>query len=189
MRRNFWINHLFFQLAWPACVVGAAYGLVWPALIWVGLFGVWQLHPKRAHPNDWLLVGLFVLTGLVLDLVWIHTGLLTYSMAWPWSGITPVWLLMLWVALALSVNHSLVLFRKRWLLWSMILSVASPFSYWFAAQLGAVEWLAQAWIVVFALGPVWGFIVGLLFYLAHRMDASLTDQNRGLKTTMETASQ
>ena len=189
MRRNFWINHLFFQLAWPACVVGAAYGQVWPSLVWVGLFACWQLQPTRSHPNDWLLIGLFCLTGILLDLIWIRSGLLAYSTAWPWSNVTPLWLLMLWVALALSVNHSLAFFRRHWLLWALILSVASPFSYWVAARVGAVVWLAEPWLVVLALGPAWALMVGLLFFFAHRMDIISADQGRLLKAKMETASQ
>ena len=45
--RDFWINQAFFQLSWPACVIGAANGMLWPGALVVGLFAMWQLHPAR----------------------------------------------------------------------------------------------------------------------------------------------
>ncbi len=172
MKPDFWINMAFFQLAWPACVVGAAYGMIWPSVALVGLFAAWQLHPRNAHPNDRWLVLVFIATGLILDSVWIQNDVLQYNAAWPSEATTPLWLLMLWVALALSVNHSMRYFRQHWLRWSILLCFASPFSYWMAARLGAVEWLAPDWVVVLLLGPGWAIVVGALFALAKRMAGS-----------------
>ena len=190
MQRNFWMNCIFFQLAWPACVLGAVYGQVWIALVWIGLFALWQLHPKRAHPNDWLLIGLFVLVGLVLDAVWIQTELIRYSAAWPWAFTTPVWLSMLWIALALSVNHSLAFFRHHWVSWTLLLCIGSPFSYWMASRLGAVEWLADPWLVILALGPGWALVVGLLFGLANRLHHGINHLDRNIRiSNMESSHQ
>ena len=180
MRCNFWINFAFFQLAWPACVLAAAYDQIWIAVLWVGLFAAWQLHPDRAHPSDWLLAGLFMVVGVVLDTIWIQTGLLSYSAAWPWSGTTPIWLLMLWLALALSVNHSLAFFRQHWIGWMLILCMASPFSYWMASRLGAVEWLAEPWMVILALGPGWALVVGLMFALADALHRQQKNTQRDM---------
>ncbi|MEM1081135.1 MAG: DUF2878 domain-containing protein [Pseudomonadota bacterium] len=185
MRRNFWINMLFFQLAWPACVVGAAYGQLWPSLLLVACFSVWQLQRERAHPADRWLVGLFAVTGLIVDTVWIQTGLLAYSAAGPWPSLTPIWLLALWVSLGLAVNHSLRYFREHWVQWGLLLCIASPFSYWMAKRIGAVEWLADDWIVLLALGPGWAVLVGGLFALANAMDQSVARPSSAFTTARE----
>jgi len=161
--RNFWINQAFFQLSWPACVVGAANGMIWPGTVVVGLFAFWQLHPARMHRRDPWVVGAFVATGLIVDTLWIRAGIVEYATAWPAQGFTPAWLVLLWVGLGLTVNHSLGVFRRRWRLFVLLATVGSPMSYSAASAFGAVTWLAPAWQVIVCVGPIWALLVGLLF--------------------------
>lgn len=171
--RDFWVNQVFFQASWPACVIGAANGLLWPGVLVVGLFALWQLHPKRMHRGDPFVVGAFVAVGLVLDTLWVRTGLVEYATVWPAPGFIPAWLLLLWVALGLTVNHSLAVFRRRWGLFMVLAAIGSPLSYSVAADFGAVTWLAPAWLVILCVGPIWGLAVGLLLRQAgtHPQDA------------------
>lgn len=164
--RGFWINQAFFQASWPACVIGAGNGMLWPGALVVGLFATWQLHPTRLHPRDPFFVGIFVLTGLLIDTLWIRAGIVEYAAAWPVAGFTPAWLLLLWVGLGLTVNHSLGIFRERWRLFVLLAAVGSPISYSVAAGFGAVTWLAPNWLVVLCVGPIWGLVVGSLFRYA-----------------------
>lgn len=161
--RHFWINQAFFQLSWPACVIGAANGMLWPGALVVGLFAAWQLSPSRMHRRDPLIVASFAATGLVVDTLWIRTGVVEYATAWPAQGFTPLWLLLLWVALGLAVNHSLAVFRARWRLFMLLATIGSPMSYTAAAGFGAVTWIAPSWLVIVCVGPIWGLLVGLLF--------------------------
>lgn len=161
-----WINQVFFQLSWYACVVGAANGFLWPAVVVVGLFAVWQLHPARMHPRDPFAVGAFVVAGLLIDTLWLRLGIVEYAMAWPSAGFIPAWLLLLWLALGMTVNHSLGVFRTRWRLFVLLATVGSPMSYSVAAGFGAVTWVAPSWLVIACMGPVWALAVGLLFRLA-----------------------
>ena len=170
MRRDFWINQAFFQLAWPACVIGAAFGVLWPAALLIGGFLAWQLHPARRHPDDVRTLLAFVVLGVVLDTLWVQLGLVAYASPVPWAGTQPGWLTGLWIALALTVHHSLALFRERWWLWVLLASIASPFSYTMAARVGAVEWTAAPWLVVLALGPFWALATGLLFLRARNAE-------------------
>jgi len=167
-RSSFWINLAFFQAAWPACVIGAGYGVVWPSLVLVGTFAFWQLGGGRAHPVDGPTVLLFATTGVALDTLWLQLGIVNYALQWPLPGAAPFWLLLLWVALGLSVNHCLSVFRERWRIWIALASVGSPLSYAAAAEFGAVAWTAPAWQIVLCMGPAWALAVGLLFRQAGR---------------------
>lgn len=160
---RFWINQAFFQLSWPACVIGAGNGMLWPGALVVGLFCVWQLQPARMHRRDPFVVGAFIATGLAVDTLWLRAGIVDYATAWPAAGFTPAWLLLLWVSLALTVNHSLGVFKQRWRLFMVLASIGSPISYSVAAGFGAVTWLAPSWLVIVCVGPIWGLVVGLLF--------------------------
>jgi hypothetical protein len=161
--RDFWINQGFFQAAWPACVVGAAWGTLWPGVLLVAAFAAWQLRAARIHPADWRALVLFVGLGVVIDTLWQQLGIVDYALSWPLEGFAPLWLLLLWVALGLTANHSLGVFRRRWGLWVLLATVGSPMSYTAASAVGAVTWTAPAWLVVVCVGPVWALAVGLLF--------------------------
>jgi hypothetical protein len=176
-RRDFWINQAFFQAGWPACVLGAANGLLWPGMLVVGAFAAWQLHPRRIHPADARALAAFIGLGLVLDTLWVQLGVVEYALAWPHQGFTPAWLLLLWVSLALAANHSLGVFRERWGLWVLLATVGSPMSYTAAAAFGAVTWTAPSWVVILCLGPIWALLVGLIFrYLGRHQRRLLPDQ-------------
>ncbi len=177
MRRDFWINQAFFQLSWPACVVGASFGRVWPGMLVVGAFLIWQLSPRRKHRADLSTVFIFVVTGIVLDSLWPRLGIVEYATVVPFSGFAPLWLVLLWAALGLTVHHSLAVFRTRWKLFVLLALVGSPLSYIAAATLGAVIWTAPGWLVVLCMGPIWALVVGALFQragmCAHAIDSEL----------------
>ena len=176
-RRDFWINQAFFQASWPACVVGAAHGLTWPAAVLVGAFAAWQLRGGRMHPRDPLAITMFVAAGLAMGTLWIRTGIVEYANAGPLQGFTPAWLLLLWVALALTANHSLAWFKHRWGVFLLLATFGSPMSYRAAAALGAVDWTGPQWLVVVCLGPVWALVVALLF----RQLGELDDADEGCR--------
>lgn len=182
-RRNFWINQLFFQLAWPACVVGAARGVLWPAALLIAAFLVWQLAPSRRHPSDVPVLVAFVVLGVALDTLWVQSGLVHYHASIPLQGTQPLWLTGLWIAMALGVNHSLAVFRDRWWLWVVLASIASPLSYTMAQRFGAVEWLAPPWLVVLMLGPVWALLTGLVFRWAGQ--GARSGRNTSIKMVTE----
>ncbi|MFW5926952.1 MAG: DUF2878 domain-containing protein [Wenzhouxiangella sp.] len=169
MKRDFWINQGLFQLSWPACVAGASWGVAgWTGTLVVAALVLWQLHPGRRHPNDWYMIGLCLGIGFVLDTLWLRTGLLAYAMPWPSNGFAPFWILLLWLALALVLNHSMSLFKERLWLIGMLAAVGSPISYYAGSRVGAVEWLAPVWQVVLATGLSWALLLPGLFWLARR---------------------
>lgn len=166
MKRDFLVNQGLFQAAWPACVVGAAFNIAWTGWLVVGAMAAWQLQTSRRHPLDWRIIGVCLAVGLTLDTAWIQLGLLEYTMSWPSPNFAPAWIMLLWLALALVINHSMALFKQRLLLIGALGAVGSPLSYFAASRFGAVEWLAPAWQVVLATGLSWALLLPGLFWLA-----------------------
>lgn len=166
MTRAFLVNQGLFQLAWPACVVGAAHGIAWTGLLVVGLLVLWQLNRRNRHPLDMRMISICVGLGFVLDSAWIQLGLLEFAMPWPSAELAPLWIILLWIAVALVINHSMAAFKQRLLLLAVAGGIGSPFSYFAGARFGAVEWLAPAWQVVLATGLSWALVLPLLFWLA-----------------------
>ncbi|PKL94700.1 MAG: DUF2878 domain-containing protein [Gammaproteobacteria bacterium HGW-Gammaproteobacteria-8] len=167
-RYSNWINFAWMQASWWACILGAAHGRLWPGLLVVSAFALWQLNPARRHSEDVATLLRFVFAGLLLDSLWPLLGVVEYAHPGPVPGLTPAWLMLLWVALALTVHHSMAMFKQRWQAFVLLATVGSPMSYAAAAKLGAVAWTAPAWVVVLCVGPVWALIVGLLLRQAGR---------------------
>lgn len=166
MTRAFLINHGLFQLAWPACVIGAAHGIWWTGLLVVGALSLWQLNRRNRHRLDGRMMAVCLGLGFVLDTAWIQLGLLEYALAWPSSAVAPLWIMLLWVSVALVINHSMAAFKQRLLLLAIAGGLGSPLSYFAGARFGAVEWMAPAWQVVLATGLSWAIILPLLFWMA-----------------------
>ena len=83
---TFWLTLLGYQATWFAAVIGAGQGLWWPGAAAAGLFALWRLSvsPHRLLEARLVLVALAV--GLVLENLWVRSGLLDYAAAWPWAG-------------------------------------------------------------------------------------------------------
>lgn len=169
MKRDFWVNQGLFQLSWPACVIGASAGVAaWTGSAVVGALALWQLNPRRRHPNDWRMIALCLAIGFALDSLWVFTGLLAYAMPWPSALFAPFWILLLWLAMALVLNHSMSVFKHHLLLIGLLAGFGSPMSYYAGSRFGAVEWLAPAWQVILATGLSWALVLPALFWLARR---------------------
>jgi hypothetical protein len=184
--RAFLINQGLFQLAWPACVIGAAHGIFWTGLLVVGALVLWQLNRRNRHPLDLRMIGVCLGLGFVLDTAWVQLGLLDFAMAWPSSNVAPMWIMLLWISVALVINHSMAAFKHRLWILAVAGGIGSPFSYFAGSRFGAVEWLAPAWQVILATGLSWAIVLPLLFWLAREPRAAITTPSTDGITVHET---
>ncbi len=170
MSRAFLVNQGLFQLAWPACVIGAAQGWLWTGLLVVGILSLWQLNRSNRHPLDLRMIAICLAIGVVVDTAWVQLGLLSYALAWPIAGAAPLWIMLLWLALALVINHSMSAFKHRLVLVGVLGGIGSPLSYFAGSRFGAVEWTAPVWQVILATGVSWALILPFLFWLAREAE-------------------
>jgi len=107
--------------------------------------------------------------GFLVDSLWSWAGVLEYTGA----GLAPVWILTLWAATGLSLNHSLGWFRTRALIGGLAAGVVAPISYLAGERLGAISvptpallgWVALSWVPIF----------GILFALANSLGGEKHD--------------
>ena len=124
------VNALAFQLCWFACVLGGSYA----ALLAVGLFALWHL-PGTRKP-EWLLLTMVTLCGLLWDTLLMHLGVIRFTQP---QLLIPLWLVLLWLAFAMTLWHSLAWCSRRLWLAAPCGAVAAPLSYSAGSQLGALE--------------------------------------------------
>lgn len=163
-------NLILFQLTWMAAVGGAGSGLWWPGLLMLGLFALWHLNTTRWLRADLILVGVAASGGFLVDSALLHAGVLSYATPIPFSGAAPIWIVVLWVAFALTLNHSMGFLRGRpWLAAAFGLA-GGPLAYWVAVKVwNAAQFGPSELTSLIVLGIVWALLTPVLMYLAVRM--------------------
>ena len=74
MKHKYLINFLGMQALWFAAVIGATAGVVWPAVVVLVVFMLWQLLPAQRVRGDVALILVALLLGFILDSTWIGMG-------------------------------------------------------------------------------------------------------------------
>jgi hypothetical protein len=150
MNRANLLNAGLFQGAWFACVLGGAAGTsVWGAGAVAGLAAFAAFGDRlRSDFAFALAAGLF---GFALDTLWIRTGVLDYAGA----SVAPAWIVLLWVGVGFTLNHSLAVFCARPWLGGLLAGLSAPLSYLGGARLGAVA-VPDPWLLGFVALAWWG---------------------------------
>jgi Protein of unknown function (DUF2878) len=168
---NIWINALLYQLTWFAAVVGAAHGWWWAGPLMLVPFAAWQLGVGPARGVDGVLMTCAGMLGFALDSLLVQTGLISYAANWPEPRLAPIWIVALWLAFSLTLNHSLAILKSRLLLASALGAIAAPLAYGVAgAAWGAVSFPGSRVQALFALGLAWGLVTPALLVLARFLD-------------------
>lgn len=156
------INAILFQITWFACALGSANNLLWPAIISCAVLAAYQLHPKNKHPNDIKLIVVAILMGLIVDTAWIQLGMISYSTQSPFEAIAPLWIIILWIGFALTINHSLSWLTKHPLLPAATGLIFAPLSYFAGVKFGALTFTADPIVITLSLGVVWAICMTVL---------------------------
>ena len=170
---KFWSNFLGYEIVWFAAVIGASRGHALPGVAGAVVFAAWQLCVSHRRASDLRLVGIALLCGLIVDgalsrLGWMHYAAMTSAVP---PGV-PLWILALWVAFAMTLNHSMAWLSGR-PVWAFVLGAAGgPLAYWGASRSWqAVVFAAPAARAAICLAVGWGIALPLLASLAARWSA------------------
>lgn len=163
---RFWANLIGYQAVWFCAVIGAGHGLAWPGVAAALLFIVAQLAVSATARADLRLAGAALLCGVALDGTLSALGWARYAAgAWP----APFWILALWAAFALTLNHSLAYLRSRPWLACVFGAVGGPLAYWGAARgWQPVQFEPPAWRAIVALAAGWALALPALTSGARR---------------------
>ena len=157
---RFWANLLGYQAAWFIVVGFAARGLAWPGILaCLGFAAIsWWISPMRR--SDLKLVGAALACGLLLDGVLAASGWLDYAAPLP-AVPGPAWIAALWVAFAMTLQHSLQWLLARPLAAVLFGAIGGPLAYWGAARgfdavaftvpMQATVTLALGWAIAMAV--------------------------------------
>ena len=147
---NPFINIGINQAIWFICVLGGNTGALFalPLL----LLNILLSPHKQA---DGQMIGLLLLLGILIDGSLQAIGFFSFTS----SGIPlPLWLAVIWAALAALPHHSLAWMKKRILLTMLFGALGGPLAYWAGVRLGAATFHWPLPSSLMLLGVVWGLL-------------------------------
>jgi hypothetical protein len=162
------INFIVFQAAWFATVLGAAHGMPWLGVAAVPL----ALALHLALSPDWrpeLLLAISAAgTGFIFDSALVAAGSFSpipYGFPKPLSSL---WMVMLWVNLATTINVSMGWLRGRYALGTVLGAIGGPMAYYSGAKLGAMTRLPDPGDLI-GIGMAWAIAFPLLLVVNDRL--------------------
>jgi hypothetical protein len=161
-------NFCAFQLAWFACVLGAAQGPSWAGVVAVAVLVAFHLRSAPWWRREVALLVFAALIGLSFDSLLAALDWIDYRGATPLPDMAPFWIVALWVAYATTLNVSLSWLKGRLPLAVALGAVGGPLAYLGGARLGALA-LTSEWAVP-ALAFGWAVLTPLLVVVAQHFD-------------------
>jgi hypothetical protein len=133
------INLVLFQGVWFVTVIGASQGSLWYGLAGITTFACIHHFVSHTAKADFQLATISILLGFAIETAVIQAGVLSYVHIISPSQIAPLWILLLWANLALTLNGCLRWLQGRYLLAALMGAMGGPLTYFGGMKLGAAS--------------------------------------------------
>lgn len=165
------INFIGFQVIWLTCVFGAAkgYPLAGPLAMMAWLAIHFYIN-KKSIQIDLPLVVITASIGYLLDSILVLLGTISFPEQAQLGYPSTLWMIALWVNLAITIRHSLDWLNNRYVLILIFGGTGGVLAYWAGVKIGAllIPDLTLGLIVVFS---VWSFAMPLLYFISNKLTA------------------
>jgi len=155
------LNVLLYQAVWFLCVFGGDRGALL-ALVPIGVHLAWS--PCRK--SDLIMMAVLLGCGLVIDGLIHAGGVISYDAP---ARPIPLWLVVIWLALALMVHHGLRWMKNRLVLSAVFGAVGGPLAYWAGVKAGAAEFEVPLMNALVLLGVVWALLWPAVMFVGQRI--------------------
>lgn len=162
-------NFILFQIGWFACVLGGANDRPWLGAGIALAIVAWHVGRARRPRDEAILVAIAAGIGAAADTALVAVGWVEYASGTVVAGTAPVWLVVMWMLFATTLNVSLRWLRRYPLAAIVLGALGGPLAYWAGARLGAMEFAVPV-AATAALAFLWGLLTPLLVRLARRYD-------------------
>ena len=154
------INFCLFQVGWFVCILGAAWNYTYVAIIIsIGILFL-HLYLTDKNANDIKLSAIAATIGFSFDGIMQFNNMIIYNNPGVPYPFTPIWIVILWILFAITLNHSLAWLKGRTALAMLFGLMGGPLVYLAGEKLMAVTIANPNTLIVLAIG--WAFITPLL---------------------------
>lgn len=164
------INFIQFQAVWFLCILGAAHGYEWQAILLSSLILVWAWFVSEDRHHDQRLVLIAIAIGLVFDTALVWFGVMSFKSEY-WTNFSPIWMPLVWAALAMTIQSSMSWLAGRYKTAAILGAISGPFAYWAGIRMeaGVFNDFTSA---ILALSVIWLLVTPFLFYCSQRIKGS-----------------
>jgi hypothetical protein len=166
-------NFLAYQLAWLACVLGAAHGWAWAGAAFALTVAAAHVALHR-RAGDLKLIALAAAIGFLVDTALARSNHVEFASAGV-SGWAPYWMVCLWIAFATTLNHSLQWIAQRPLVAAFAGAVGGPLAYLAGAKLGALQ-IAEPLAALTLTAMLWAVAMAILSIATRMQSAGATQR-------------
>ena len=162
------INFILFQAAWFICVLGASYNQTYLALTLSIIILLIHFSLIKKRMLDVKLIIIAGLIGLLFDGALLNFDLIIYNDPGLPYPFTPIWIVMLWMIFAMTLNHSLAWLSQKYYLSILFGAIGGPLAYIAGEKLGAITLLSTNSIITLSVG--WALITPILLIIANKLN-------------------
>jgi hypothetical protein len=147
------VNFFAFQIGWFATVLGAGHGMPWLGVVIVPLVLLLDLFLSADWRQELVVALAAAVMGFAVDTALVAAGVFApvpFLVPRPFS---PLWMVMLWVNQATTLNACMAWLRGRYLAGALLGAVGGPLAYLSGAKLGAATLPSTHGLVI--LGIAW----------------------------------
>lgn len=158
---NMLVNIILYQLVWLLCVFFHNNGVI-PAVALLVLH--LYLSPVKRQDSIMMLVLLFA--GIIIDGSLQQFDILQFTGQ---SLPIPLWLAVIWLALATLVHHSLYWLKSKIVLSAVFGAIGGPLAYWAGVRAGAASFATDATTSLGVLAAVWFILWPLVMLVGQKV--------------------
>ena len=165
------INFIFFQLVWFICIIGAATNETHTAVAFSLLIVLFHIYLTKYKTSELKILLLASIIGFLFDGFLLKSELVLYAdHGWSYS-ITPLWIIVLWMGFAITLNSSLSWLKKKLNLSILFGSLGGPLAYLAGEKLGAVTLMTPDTLMIISIG--WAIITPLLILASNKISKNV----------------
>ena len=147
-------------MGWFVCILGAAWNYTYIAIaISIGILFL-HLYLTDKNANDIKLSAIAATLGFIFDGFMQFNNMIIYNNPGVPYPFTPIWIVILWILFAITLNHSLAWLKGRTSLAMLFGLMGGPLVYLAGEKLMAVTIASPNTLIVLAIG--WALITPLL---------------------------
>jgi hypothetical protein len=147
------MNYVAFQIGWFAAVLGAGHGMPWLGVVVIPLILLANLVLSADWKQELIVALAAAIMGFVVDTGLVAAGVFApvpFLLPRPFS---PLWMVMLWVNQATTLNGCMAWLRGRYLAGALFGAIGGPLAYLSGAKLGAATLPSTNGLII--LGITW----------------------------------
>ena len=158
------LNFVAFQIGWFAAVLGAGHGMPWLGVVIVPLVFIANVVLSEDRSQELAVALVAAVMGFMVDTGLVAAGVFATVPFLAPRPFSPLWMVMLWVNQATTLNGCMAWLRGRYLAGSLFGAVGGPLAYLGGAKLGAASLPTTTGLLI--LGITWAVAFPALLAVA-----------------------